>query len=121
MQEWPDVERRKHNIELMGDILRRLDAIDLKSQFTNEKIDKLSERIEHTNNNTKAFKVLLEEDINDIRVSIQGDEARNVPGLSSKIKTLIDELSVHILQDRLSQGVMITILLAVLGWTVFSE
>lgn len=114
-----DIERRQDNLMIISDILLKLKEIELTSKFTNEKIDHLAERVEHTNNNTKAFKNLLEEDITDLRSAIQGDETHNVIGLSARLKTFTDEFSNHTKVDAWSFGIMITVLLAILGWTIF--
>lgn len=117
--EYPGVERRKANIELMNDILRRLDRIDDTAKYNGEKIDALATRVEHANNNAKQFKILLDEEVQNIRVALQGDETKNVTGLSPRVKEVIQQLQSlmkefqsHVNQDQWFAGIMITLLVS---------
>jgi len=116
----PDgVDRRRSDDEFKINLLRKLDAIEYEGKAMKTELLNLSKSVEHSNANTKAFKVLIDEDIQNLRVAIQGDEGKGIVGLASRFSTLIHELSEHIIQDRWAYGIMITLLITTLGWTVF--
>lgn len=119
---WDGPERRKdNNIEFKHELLRRLEMIDYQNKALNEKIEVMASRIEHANNNTKQLKVFIDQDLSDLQVAIQGDEASGIIGIASKLKTITSEFADHLIQDRWAYGVMITILVSMLGVTLFKK
>lgn len=118
-EDWPHKERRQDNIEFRIELMRKIDSIERENKYINESIKHLSERVEHTNTNNKQFKALLDEDINDIRTAIQGDDVRNIEGLSPKLSKIAEEFHSHVMQDRWCFGIVITVILSILGWTIF--
>lgn len=100
-----------------------LDIASIKSSvdIMNVEMRSLKERVEHANLNNKAFKNIIDADIQDLRVSIQGNESKGIKGIASRISSFSSELTDHILQDRWAYGVMIAILTTTLGWTVFHK
>lgn len=115
--DWDGVNRRKPDYDESDfklQLIRKLDQVD-------NKIEHLTERVDHANNNNKQRFVFMDEEIADLKTSIQGDEAKGVVGMSSKITSFSSSLTTHITQDRWAYGIMITVLLAMLGWTVFHK
>lgn len=112
-------ERRVSEADFKLQIIRKLDAIEADGRARGVQIDELSKRVEHSNANTKAFKVVIDEDIQSLRTSIQGDESKGVVGMASRIKTLVDEFAKHCTADAWGFGIMISLMVTVLGWTVF--
>lgn len=115
-----DGEDRRHSGDgFKSDILVKLAKIEGSVELIKTEVTNLAARVEHSNANTKAFKLLIDDDIQNVRIAIQGDESKGIIGLASRIKTLIENLTDHINQDRIAYGIMISILLSVLGWTVY--
>lgn len=123
MTVWDGKERRKDmpdsTVEFRIQLMKELTEIKSAGVILQDRMTHLSERVEHANNNTKAFKVLIDEDIQDLQIAIQGDETKGIVGLSAKVGKTFSALTEHITQDRWAYGIMISIMLAILGWTVF--
>jgi hypothetical protein len=112
-------DRRRSDDEFKITLIRKLDAIEAGAQAMKVQIEDLSKRIEHANSNTKAFKTMLDEDVQKLTVAIQGDESENVIGMAATLKTLSKECFNHFKSDNWGFGIMISLMVTILGWTIF--
>lgn len=108
MPNWEGNERRKDSLDFRSEIIHRFDIIDFKAEALNKKVDVLSEDIKHANANTKAFKVLIDEDIQELKVSIQGNKSKGIQGISTEMQLLVKEatesrilVDAHVISDTL--------------------
>lgn len=113
--DYPGEERRKETINFKIDIIRKLDEnnFELKSMAT--ELKHLSERIEHTNANTKVFKNEILVDVVALKKSIQGDEANGIVGISARLQLLCEQVSNHIVHDNWAYGIFMGLLLLIVG------
>jgi len=117
-------ERRKENKDFNFDIIRKLDSIEANGKALEKEIFHLNERIEHNNTNTKAFKLIIDDDIQQLKIAIQGNESKGIVGLAQKVGTFSKELSEHVVQDKWAYGVMTSLMLGTFGvvsWAVFHK
>ena len=112
MANWDGKERRSVNSEPLDRIMSRLGDIEIQIATLSEKFD----------NNHKAFRSFEEETKKisyTMRETIYGN---GKPGLTtdiSNLKALPKILNEHVQADKWGFGIMITLLITILGWTVF--
>lgn len=119
MMDYDGEDRRKDSTEFKVSLIRRLDQIGFDCKLLQKELAGLTERVEHANLNTKAFKTLIDEDMQEVKIAIQGNESKGIEGMAAKVTRFAKVLSDHVNQDFWAYGIMISILLSTLGWTMF--
>lgn len=111
MSNWDGVDRRKSD-RYYGEILSKLHDIEIKLELNVQKTDS-NHKI------TREFQAEVIKSNEKVNQAIWGN---GKPGIVSKIETvesLEKDLYDHAKNDFWFRGVMITVLLAILGWTIF--
>jgi len=115
------MERRKDEVDFKLTIIRKLDAIESDGKFMKKDLSELAKRIEDYSLSSKTFRAVMDEDIHTLRVAIQGDESRGISGIASTLKNLSNQFLTHVRADTWGFSIMISLMVTILGWTVFNK
>lgn len=109
---WDGQERRKEQIEFQHEIIRRLDGIEREQKYTLEKIAEVKKDVQHNHDSAKLFRA-------EAGALLFGDGTKAKPGIVATANNAARDITAHIVNDRWMHGIFVTILLAILGWTIF--